>query len=122
MTSYRVVPRIVPVRSALNSPLGTAKATKGLYEEPSLFAGVRPYQPGDPMRRIHWKATARLGVPVSRRDDPAHEREVLIAVDMQTMPGDCGCSTGTTISSKVCVAALSLARASLRDGSRSALP
>jgi len=39
------------------------------------------------MRRVHWKATARLGVPVSRRYDPAHERELLIAVDMQTLPG-----------------------------------
>ena len=48
---------------------------------------MRPYQPGDQLRRVHWKATARLGVPVSRRYDPAREREVLIAVDMQTMPG-----------------------------------
>ena len=46
-TSYRVVPRIVTVRSPLSDrPLGSVKATKGLYEEPSLFAGVRPYQAG----------------------------------------------------------------------------
>ena len=44
-TSYRVVPRIVAVRSAFtDSVIGSIKATKGLYEEPSLFAGVRPYR------------------------------------------------------------------------------
>ena len=77
------------VRSAVaQSPtVGAATGDDGLYEEPSLFAGVRPYQPGDQLRRIHWKATARLGRPVSRRYDPAREREVLIALDMQTMAG-----------------------------------
>ena len=38
-----------------------ASVPRGLFEDPALFAGVRPYQPGDPLRRIHWKATARLG-------------------------------------------------------------
>ena len=93
------------------------KATKGLYEEPSLFAGVRPYQPGDSMRRVHWKATARLGVPVSRRYDPARERELLIAVDMQTMPGDAWMlNWDDDLVEGLCIAALSLARASVGDG------
>jgi uncharacterized protein (DUF58 family) len=48
---------------------------------------VRRYQPGDPPRRIHWRATARLGEPVSRRYDPVHERRVLLALDLQTVPG-----------------------------------
>ncbi len=117
-TSYRVVPRIVTVRSALSDrTLGSVKATKGLYEEPSLFAGVRPYQPGDSMRRVHWKATARLGVPVSRRYDPAHERELLIAVDMQTMPGDAWMlNWDDDLVEGLCIAALSLARVSVGDG------
>ncbi len=25
------------------------------------MAGVRPYQPGDPLARIHWRASARTG-------------------------------------------------------------
>ena len=117
-TSYRVVPRIVPVRSGLaNSQLGTAKATHGLYEDPSLFAGVRPYQAGDPMRRIHWKATARLGVPMSRRYDPAREPDVLIAVDMQTRPGDWWLlNWDDDLVEGLCVAALSFARSFIGDG------
>jgi uncharacterized protein (DUF58 family) len=117
-TSYRVVPRIVTVRSAFtDSVVGSVKATKGLYEEPSLFAGVRPYQPGDQLRRIHWKATARLGVPVSRRYDPAREREVLIAVDMQTVPGlSWMLNWDDDLVEGLCVAALSLARSFVGDG------
>ena len=117
-TSYRVVPRIVTVRSAFtDSVIGSVKATKGLYEEPSLFAGVRPYQPGDQLRRVHWKASARLGVPVSRRYDPAREREVLIAVDMQTMPGlSWMLNWDDDLVEGLCIAALSLARTFLGDG------
>ena len=117
-TMFRVVPRIVSVRSPLtNSPVGSVKATKGLYEEPSLFAGVRPYQAGDQLRRIHWKATARLGVPVTRRYDPAREREVLIAVDMQTMPGAAWMlNWDDDLVEGLCVASLSLARTFIGDG------
>jgi uncharacterized protein (DUF58 family) len=117
-TSYRVVPRIVTVRSAVtDNEIGSMKATKGLYEEPTLFAGVRPYQPGDQLRRVHWKATARLGVPVSRRYDPARERELVIAVDMQTMPGiSWMLNWDDDLVEGLCVAALSLARTFVGDG------
>jgi uncharacterized protein (DUF58 family) len=117
-TSFRVVPRVLTVRSAFtNSEVGSAKATKGFYEEPSLFAGVRPYQAGDPLRRIHWKATARLGAPVIRRYDPALQREVLIAVDMQTMPGAAWMlNWDDDLVEGLCVAALSLARKLVGEG------
>lgn len=86
---YRVVPRSVPVRAGapLSQLPGSARVRRGLFEDPALFAGVRPYHPGDPLRRIHWKATARLRRPVSRRYDPGHERELIIALDAQTLPG-----------------------------------
>ena len=118
-TTYRVIPRIVSVRSALaQSPsVGATRAAKGLFEEPSLFAGVRPYQPGDPLRRIHWKATARVGRPVSRRYDPGREREVLIALDMQTMSEAWWMlNWDDAVVEGLCIAALSLARSFLLDG------
>jgi uncharacterized protein (DUF58 family) len=118
-TTYRVVPRIVAVRSALTqSPaIAASRAATGLFEEPSLFAGVRPYQPGDRLRRIHWKATARLGRPVSRRYDPAREREVLLAVDMQTLPGPSWMlNWDDDLVEGLCVAALSLARSWVAEG------
>jgi uncharacterized protein (DUF58 family) len=118
--TYRVIPRLLAVRSVAirQSPIeGAARATRGLHEEPSLFAGVRPYQPGDQLRRIHWKATARLGRTVSRRYDPARERELLLAVDIQTWPGDYWMlNWEEDLVEGLCVAALALARRHVEDG------
>jgi uncharacterized protein (DUF58 family) len=118
-TTYRVVPRAVAVRVASRDApsVGSSRALRGLVEEPSLFAGVRPYQPGDPLRRIHWKATARVGRPVSRRFDPAREREVLLALDLQTVPGDSWrLAWDDDLVEGLCVAAMSLARSLIADG------
>jgi uncharacterized protein (DUF58 family) len=119
VTTYRVIPRIVPVRTPLTqSPtMATTRASRGLYEEPSLFAGVRPYQPGDQLRRVHWKATARVGRPVSRRFDPAREREVILAIDIQTIPGESWMlNWDDDMVESLCVAGLSLARSFIEDG------
>jgi uncharacterized protein (DUF58 family) len=40
-------------------PLGEVLAEKRLFEDPSRAVGVRDYSPGDSLRRIHWKASAR---------------------------------------------------------------
>jgi len=116
---YRVVPRSVPVRAAVSSSLlsGPNRTLRGLFEEPSLFSGVRPYQPGDRLRRIHWKATARQGRPLSRRYDPAREREALIALDMQTVDGPYWqLAYDDDLAEGLCVAAISLARSLLSEG------
>lgn len=63
------------------------RARTGIAEDPSRFAGVRPYAPGDPMRRIHARTSARLGRPMTKRFEPSREREVLIALDVQTIDG-----------------------------------
>lgn len=66
---------------------GTERVRAGLTEDPARYAGVRPYAPGDPLRRIHPRASARLGRPVTKRFDPSRDREVLIALDVQTEHG-----------------------------------
>ena len=81
-----VRPRSVPVTllSPGLAPLGERRARFGLHHDPSLFAGVRPYQPTDPRRAVHWRATARMGQPVSKRFEPATMRRTVIALDVQT--------------------------------------
>ncbi len=57
-----VYPKIYPLgRLAIPSlyPLGEAKSEKRIFEDPSRTIGVRDYSPGDSLRRIHWKASAR---------------------------------------------------------------
>jgi uncharacterized protein (DUF58 family) len=86
---YLVRPRSVAVRGLVHPPRwgSLAAARQGLIENPALFAGVREYQPGDPLRRIHPRISARLGRPVTKHFEPAREREVLLALDVQTVEG-----------------------------------
>ena len=59
-----VYPRIVPLDGydlASRRPIGEIKMTHRLFEDPTRIAGVRAYQHGDPLNRIHWRATARTG-------------------------------------------------------------
>lgn len=119
-----VRPRTVPVRALepARAPLGTTRSRVSLFTDPSRFAGVRAYQPGDPPRRIHWRATARIGTPVSRRHEPVNERQVLIAVDLQTVPGPHWLMLFDDEQvESLCVAAASLSRRFLREGSASGL-
>ncbi len=116
---YWVIPRSVPVRSGITTSLlpGSARARRGLFEDPAQFAGVRPYLPGDPARRVHWRASARLGRPVSRRYDPGQERELVIALDAQTIPGPFWrMQYDDDLVEGICMAAMSLARRAINDG------
>jgi len=117
--SLVISPRTAPVRSAGHdlAPIGDRRARQSLVHDPALFGGVRPFAPGDSLRRIHWRATARLGEPVSRRYEPARGREVLIALDVQTIPGPHWDMTyDDDAFESLCVAAGSIARRLLADG------
>jgi uncharacterized protein (DUF58 family) len=82
-------PKVVPAPSVIRPERwgDLDRARRGLVEDPSRFAGIRPYSPGDPIRRIHGRASARLGTPMTKKFEPSRERDVLIALDLQTEPG-----------------------------------
>jgi Protein of unknown function DUF58 len=64
-----VLPKVLVLEGyslASRRPMGEIRVTHRLYEDPTRIAGVRPYQQGDPINRIHWRATARTGVLHSR--------------------------------------------------------
>ena len=86
---FLVRPRTVPapVLHRRDTWGGRDRALAGLTEDPSRFAGVREYVPGDPIRRIHPRTSARLGRPVVKVFEPSRDREVLIALDVQTSDG-----------------------------------
>ncbi|HEX2194924.1 MAG TPA: DUF58 domain-containing protein [Candidatus Limnocylindria bacterium] len=114
-----VSPRTLPVRrSGLElSPIGERRARTSLFTDPALYGGVRPFQPGDTLRHVHWRATARLGTPVIRRHEPARGRQVVLAIDVQTLPGAHWQMTwDESAFEAVCVTAASLARQLLDGG------
>ncbi len=63
---------------------GVERARTGLSEDPSRFVGIRPYQPGDPVRRIHARASARLGTPMTKRFEPSRDRDLLLVIDLES--------------------------------------
>ncbi len=46
---------------ASRRPIGEIVITHRLFEDPTRIAGIRNYQNGDSLSRIHWRATARTG-------------------------------------------------------------
>ncbi len=81
-----VYPRVVPLlRLGLptRSPLATLPATAPLFEDSSRVIGTREYQRGDPLRRVHWTATARVGQLVVKQYQSAIARETQICLDLR---------------------------------------
>jgi uncharacterized protein (DUF58 family) len=52
-------------------PIGDVRMTHRLYEDPTRIAGVRAYEAGDPLNRVHWRATARTGTLHSKVYEPS---------------------------------------------------
>jgi uncharacterized protein (DUF58 family) len=64
-----VLPKVLPLLGynlASRRPMGEIRVAHRLFEDPTRLAGLRPYQRGDPLNRIHWRATARTGELHSR--------------------------------------------------------
>lgn len=79
-----VYPRIVSLSGydlASRRPIGDVRILHRLYEDPTRIAGVRPYQQGDPLNRVHWRATARTGELHSKIHEPSTLSGITILLD-----------------------------------------
>jgi uncharacterized protein (DUF58 family) len=69
-----VYPKVVPLTGydiASRRPIGDVRLSLRLYEDPTRIAGVRRYEAGDPLNRVHWRATARTGTLHSKVVEPS---------------------------------------------------
>lgn len=83
-----VMPRLVElgeVALPTRRPFGEAKGGSRIFEDQSRIAGLRDYRPGDPLKRIDWKATARRGSLQSRLYDPSATVTLVIALNVDTL-------------------------------------
>ncbi len=65
-------------------PIGDSISRDRLWDDPSRPAGVREYRPGDPIKRIDWKATARRGAMFVRQFDPSVTEHAVIFAEAIT--------------------------------------
>ena len=59
--------------------MGETVVRRWIVDDPFLVAGTREYRPGDPMKAINWKASARAGnLQVHKRDHTADHRLMIV--------------------------------------------
>ncbi len=79
-----VYPRVVALEGyelSSRRPIGEVRMSHRLFEDPTRNAGVRAYQAGDPLSRVHWAATARTGKLHSKVYEPSTVAGATIVLD-----------------------------------------
>ena len=69
-----VLPKVLPLAGyevSSKRPIGEVRMTYRLYEDPTRISGVRAYERGDALNRVHWRATARTGTLKSKVYEPS---------------------------------------------------
>ncbi len=122
-TEMVVLPRAIPC--AIELPVaggwGVSEAesgqTRGAGIEPR---GVREYRPGDPLRLVHWRSTARTGRVVVKEFEAGSQATVALLIDRKK-GHDVGKGADTSLELMVGHAAF-LVETLLRQGVRVLLP
>ena len=66
-------------------PFGERAGGSRIFEDPVRVVGVRDYVAGDPLKRVDWNATARVGRLQSRLYEPSRTQSVVVALNISTM-------------------------------------
>ncbi|RIK11442.1 MAG: hypothetical protein DCC49_00635 [Acidobacteria bacterium] len=84
--SVEIAPAMPPIRVPWHMG-GNDPLAEGLTEPPRRgagldFMGLREYQPGDPVRHIHWPSSARRDEPVVREYQQEGVRPIVVIPDL----------------------------------------
>ena len=113
--TIKVSPRRTRVR-ALEVKSGELGAPMHVRMEEDAFSpsGVRDYRTGDPLKKVHWKLSARRQSVMVRTYDEAARPDTLILIDLS--PIEAVPEAALEIEDNLCEAALNLAAAQLENG------
>ena len=84
-----VYPEVIPLeRLSLPRlrPQGDQRGGERLFEDPTRLQTIRDYRPGDPLKKVDWKATARRQALQSRVYDPSSDLIAMVALNVSTLP------------------------------------
>lgn len=98
-----------------HSPIGDTRAP-ALLRDPLRTIGVRDYAPSDPLKDVHWAATARTGALQTRIYEPTTARTLAIFLDLDTFEFYYE-GVDPALVERMISAAATLAREGLRAGS-----
>ncbi len=80
-----VYPKVLPLEQLglpSSLPFGEVRTKHRFFEDPSRTTGIREYQPGDPLKRMHWKVSARTGTLHIREFQPTIALETYIFLNL----------------------------------------
>lgn len=80
-----VLPNVVPLTSyeiGSRRPIGEIRMRDNVMDDPTRLRGIRQWQPGDPMRSVHWAATARTGTLHSKIYEPSSIAGATLILDL----------------------------------------
>ena len=85
--AVQVTPRIQPLGNlelSSDSELETTRPSKTVFSDSVDYAYVREYVPGDPLKTIHWKLSARSETYLTRLFEESHTPGVAVIMDFYT--------------------------------------
>ena len=80
-----VLPPVTPLSGydiGSRRPIGEIRMRENVMDDPTRLRGIRRWQPGDPMRSVHWAATARTGTLHSKVYEPSSIAGATLVLDL----------------------------------------
>lgn len=82
--SFKVYPKITPLKSfkiQASQHMGELLVTDPLFQDYTSLSDLRSYQEGDPLKRIHWKASAKANKLIVKNYEERGDNEVVLVID-----------------------------------------
>ncbi len=81
---YPIVKPVTGLQLPDKEPFGEKIADRRLLQDPIYMRGIRPYQPEDDLRFVHWKATARTQELQTKIFEPTSTPNLVLFVNIAT--------------------------------------